>query len=68
MINGDDVMPCVPDKTGKGNARTFPMFRGVVEHTPGVACVVCLPREVVGVAIRILLTLKLDRLGSIRVL
>ena len=59
VIQGDDVVPGIGGEALENDAAGLPVLGSVIEHAPGVAGVVCLPGVVVGVAVGVLLTLKL---------
>jgi len=68
VIHGNDVVPGVWSEGLEGHRGSFPVLRRVVEHTPGLAGVVSLPSIVVGITVRVLLTLELQSLGRVGVL
>src|SRR5947209_9629908 len=62
VVQGDDVVPSIGCKALKSDAAGLPVLGGVVEHSPSIAGIVCLPGVVVRVPVGVLLTLKFQRL------
>ena len=61
-------MPCIRSKTLQRDCCALPLLGCEIEDAPGIAVVICLPGEVVGIAVRSLLTLEFDRLGCVCIL